>query len=412
VVREFSDRPTDGRSTILVYGVILSTVVLQLFAVPGLPALSVGLAAGLMLIAWAFVVGLLRLDAPRLCAYLLALAALVVTLAVTSSGFSAMSFLMLATIYLPFTLVAATNRIGYLLILDAYQRVAIFVACCGIGQFAIQFVAGSAWMFPFHVGLPESLFIPLYNLRIPITDGVGYLKSTGLWFLEPSLFAQALAFAILIEVLYFRRLAVLLLYGLAYVTSFSGTGAVLLAVVAIPVLVRLRQFWPLLAIAMFIFATPLLGNVPPFSFFMERLDEFANPLSSGSMRFFAPYWLTYDLILADPSVFWFGLGPGSTAGIYERPDYAVLDTFWLKLLLEYGVLGGVPFMFFYLLILFYRTPDKTLSFAFLVQSMFLGGYLNSYFIQFLMLMLVGWPRVTECGRVPWEDNGKGRGQAS
>ena len=55
-------------------------------------------------------------------------------------------------------------------------------------------------------------------------------------------------------------------------------------------------------------------------------------------------------------------------------------------------------MFFYLFILFYRTPDKSLSFAFLVQSMFLGGYLNSYFVQFLMLVLVGWPRLVDAGR--------------
>ena len=199
-----------------------------------------------------------------------ALASLVVTLAVTSGGFSAFSFLMLATIYLPFTLVAATNRLGYLLILDAYQRVAIFVACCRASASSpFSTWSGAPGCFPFTSACPRASSSPSTTF-IPITDGVGYLKSTGVPVPRTVAFSQALAFAILIELLlYFRRLAVLLLYGLAYVTSFSGTGALLLAVVAIPILVRLRRLWPLLAIATFLLAMPLLGNVPPFSFFMS-----------------------------------------------------------------------------------------------------------------------------------------------
>ncbi len=390
-----ADRRTGTNGAVLVYGIILSTVVLQLFAVPGAGAFGLGLAVGLVLVAWAILAGYLRVDPFRLCAYMLALTALTATLAMKWAPFSVVSFLMLATIYLPFIVVAATDRIGYLLVLDAYQRVAIFTAVCGIGQFAIQFMLGTAWMFPFQLVLPESFFIPLYNLRIPITDGVFYLKSTGIWFLEPSLFSQALAFALLIEILYFRRLGVLLLFGFAYISSFSGTGVLLLAAVAIPVLIRMRQLWPLVGMVALLIALLVLKDVPPISFFVARLGEFGHPFSSGSMRFFAPFWLTRDVILDDPLIFWFGLGPGATSDTFLLPDYAVQDTFWLKLFLEYGVFGAVPFMGFYLFVLFHRSPDKLLSFAFLFQSMFLGGYLNSYFVQFLMLVLVGWPRIID-----------------
>jgi hypothetical protein len=384
---------TRNSGAVLVYGIILATTILQLFAIPGTGVIGLGLVVGLAVFVWAVLEGYLRVDPWRMCAYLIALSALAATMVAKATPFSFFSFLMLATIYLPFIAVAATDRLGYLLILNAYQQIAVFVAACGIAQFAFQFALGAEWMFPFHAALPESFFIPLYNLRIPIADGLPYLKSTGLWFLEPSLFSQALALAILIEVLYFRRLGILTLFGAAYITSFSGTGALLLLAVAAPLLVRLRHFWPLLMFGAAIAAMPALSEVPPFSFFIDRLAEFGHPLSSGSMRFLAPFWFTREHILNDPTIMWFGLGPGSTADTFLLPDYAVQDTFWLKLLLEYGLVGGVPFTIFYTFVLFYKSPDKIISFAFLVQSMFLGGYLNSYFVQFLMLALVGWPKL-------------------
>ena len=75
-------------------------------------------------------------------------------------------------------------------------------------------------MFPLDMFLPEQLSISQFNLRIPITDSLPYLKGNGLVFLEPSHFSQFLAFSILIEPAYFRRFPRLALLGLAYLTSF------------------------------------------------------------------------------------------------------------------------------------------------------------------------------------------------
>ena len=100
------------------------------------------------------------------------------------------------------------------------RRFAVPGTGAGLLQMAVQFVAKPEWMFPLDMFLPEQLFISQFNLRIPITDSLPYLKGNGLVFLEPSHFSQFLAFSILIELAYFRRLPRLALLGLAYLTSF------------------------------------------------------------------------------------------------------------------------------------------------------------------------------------------------
>ena len=60
----------------------------------------------------------------------------------------------------------------------------------GLLQMAVQFVAKPEWMFPLDMFLPEQLSISQFNLRIPITDSLPYLKGNGLVFLEPSHFSQ------------------------------------------------------------------------------------------------------------------------------------------------------------------------------------------------------------------------------
>ena len=207
---------------------------------------------------------------------------LLVTLLVKSSPYSLSSFLMLAVLYLPFIAMFRVSVDEYRQGLNVFQRLMALLAVAGLLQMAVQFVAKPEWMFPLDMFLPEQLFISQFNLRIPITDSLPYLKGNGLVFLEPSHFSQFLAFSILIELAYFRRLPRLALLGLAYLTSFSGTGAILLFIVATPLIVRRRQYLMLPFLASGIVLLPWLHDIFPFSLFMARIDEFANPLGSGS----------------------------------------------------------------------------------------------------------------------------------
>lgn len=373
--------------------VIVSVTILQRFAVPVAGSVfGLGFLVCLIATAVGLMQGVLRVDPRRLALYGIAVCALLSTLFVKWHGFSLLSLAMLMTLYAPFAAVLAIRRDEYIELLDVFQAVAVFVAWCGLIQFAAQFALSPAWMFPFDHVLPEAFFIPDFNLMIPFTDG--YLKSTGLWLLEPSIFSQVLAFALLIELAYFRRPERAILFGCAYLSSVSGTGAMLLFAMAPLVLLRSRSAgWILLALLAFAVLL-VLRELPLLSLFFERAGEFAHVRSSGSMRMIAPYWAVSDVLLADPRILLFGLGPGQWGWGMTELDYLVLDSGWLKLLFEYGLVGTIPFLVFYLYCLFAHSPDRLLSLACLLQFAFLGGYLNAFYVGFLHMILVVWPRLT------------------
>lgn len=376
--------------------VLLSVTVLQRFAIPGTGEIvGVGFAGCVAVAGWAVVRGYLRIDPVRFGLYGIAVACLLVTLFARSEQFSSQSLFMLLLLYLPFILMVEVDRTTFEMMLEIFQRVMILSAIVGILQFGIQFLLGPDAMFPFDLVLPPGLFIQGFNLRIGIQEGLGLLKSNGLWFLEPSHFSQMLAIGIIIEILQARRPAVLALFATAYIVSFSGTGAMLLLAMVAPLAIRLHYWWLLILPLILLLSLPWLQDVPPFSMFLDRLDEFGNPMSSGSMRMFGPYWLVSDVLVNNPRALFFGFGPGSVEAVSDALDYAVQDSSWLKLLVEYGIIGSAGFSIFYLYALFRHAPDRLLALACLFQFMFLGGYLNAFYIQFLHMALVIWPRLRQ-----------------
>lgn len=369
------------RAPVVLVVMMVASVLLQRIAVPGSGGIvGVGLVVGLAAFAWAVLRGRLAIHPVRLALYCCALCGLLASLAGQSQPFSVLSFAMLATIYLPFVAMLSLEPGEWLAVLRAFRALATLVAILGLGQFAVQFALGPAAMFPLDAVLGPQWFVTQFNLKIPLWEGSPRLKSTGLVFLEPSHFAQTLAFAVLIEIVYFMSAMHLLLYAAAYFVSFSGTGLVLLAILAVPVLWRSRvarlSGVTLAAGALLL----LLADLPILNAFTRRLDEFSNPLASGYMRFVAPYRFVGDKVLHDPVRLLFGYGPGNFEEVGRGLDYAVLDTMWLKLLVEYGLLGLLAFGSFYVYVLFVGSPDRLLSMAFLLQIAFLGGYLNAYYV--------------------------------
>jgi hypothetical protein len=354
----------------------------------------------LALTAWALASSLLSLDPTRVVLYALAMAGLLVTLLFRSDDFSLYSFAMLASLYLPFVGCMKVTNEQYYSVLDLFQHIAMFIALCGVVQFSLQFIVNTEWMFPFDHLLPNSFFIPSFNLRIPVGDGYEQLKSTGVWFLEPSHFSQTLAFALIIELANFQRKFRLAALAVAYLVSFSGTGFLLLLALALPTLVRARRYFAAAATTGMVLLAPALQDFPPFSFFFARADEFTNPLASGSMRFLAPYWWLGDQFFPYPDRVLMGFGPGNVEAALATTDYAVQDSSWLKLLAEYGLIGTIPFLVFYTYVIFRHSPDRLLSAACALQFGFLGGYLNSFYIQFFHLALVGWPRLADAVHTP------------
>ena len=378
----------------LFLGTFLAVTILQRFAVPTVGSIiGIGFVLSFGLVIGGLFAGRLKLSLPRVCLYAVMASSMLITLFAKNGPFSQLSLMMLLTLYIPYMVTVELSALEWRALLSLFQRIMAFCGICGIVQFLAQLVVGSGWMFPFKRLLPSSLLIPGFNLQIPLGTGLSLFKSNGLWFLEPSIFSQFLAMAIIIELAYFRRPYYLMVFGVGYLTSFSGTGIMLLGVVSVFFTIARRQVLPILLLGVAAAFIYFLRDVPPFSLFAARVGEFANPQSSGSMRFLAPYWFIHDMLAGRPFVILFGYGPGSWKDLGVMLDYPVLDTGWLKLLAEYGLVGATAFFAFYGYALFHRSPDRLLSFACLIQFLFLGGYLNSFCVQFLHMALVAWPRL-------------------
>jgi len=373
--------------------ILIAAVFLQRFAVPVADGqLGFGLVIGLLIAAWGALTGRLVVEPTRFVLYCVTLAAILVAIALAGRPFSVLSLAMFCLLYLPFILVLPLPAGDYRRLLGRFQTIALVVAGSGVVQFCVQFVLGAAWMFPFDRLLPAPFFIPGFNLVIEVTGGI--IKSTGLWLLEPSHLSQLMAIAVVVELVWFRRPVVLAGLGIGLLLSFSGTGLLLLAVF-LPVLLIANGFgsWLVAGLLLCVPALWALADTFPVDYFVARLGEFSSPQASGSMRFFGPYRATADVFAGRPDLLLFGVGPGGMADALYYFDYAVQDSSWLKLLVEYGLIGAVPFAVFYAYCLFAGCPDRRLAAALLFQVLFLGGFLLGYHVQFLLLALVVWPRV-------------------
>lgn len=396
-----------GAETLFWFAVILGCVTVgQRFAVPfDESQFGVGFLICLLVVVFLAMSGRLTIDPSRIILYVIGMSGCLVTLFFKRDAFSLISMMMLFVVYFSYIFSYKIHYEQYYRILINYQNIMLFCVWCGIAQFSIQFVLSSDFMFPFDMILPESLFIPEFNLRIPITEDLPYEKSTGLWFLEPSHFSQFLAFAVIIELRHFNRPKRLLLYLGSMVLCFSGTGFILLAIVGTILIISQGRIGLILLGIMGFASIFLFRDFFPFSIFYERLSDFTNPLASGSGRFIAPYWVIADLIQEGRShILSWGLGPGELKQIIENTDYFVQDSSWFKLLIEYGYVGLAIFMLFFIPSLFVKSPDKILSAACLVQFMLLGGYLLSFYVHFLYLVLVVWPEVSDDEEGWWDES--------
>lgn len=306
---------------------------------------------------------------------------------------STFSFLFLILVMAPFVLRVDMVRADYLAMLRLYQSLALFIVICGIAQFAVQFVAGPDAMFPLDLVLPQKLFIQGYNLRIPVTEGAGIFKSTGLWLLEPSHFSQTCAFSLIIEAGFFRRPFWLAAFAGGVLLSFSGTGLLLLASVGPLIVLRPRNMWLLSFVALGAIAVALAGETVAVSAFTDRLQTFSNTQSSAYARFISPFVNFGEMVKDGGPHLLLGYGSGTMDNLTAATDFESHDTSWIKLMREYGVLGALAFMGFFAQALFKGTLSPTLAAAFFVLFIFLGGYLLSPFMQVVICILGAWPRV-------------------
>lgn len=261
-------------------------------------------------------------------------------------------------------------------------------AAAGVAQFVLQF-AGLG-LFSFRGLVPDALlFESGYNLQIPA--GVGsLLKSNGFFLLEPSIFSQFMALALIIEAVSLRRLRFLMLFTAGLVLSMAGTGGIVLAAFLASTVFSMgkRGIVVLLAgVAGLALVGGLVSVLAPdvAAALGERLDEVSRPSTSGHLRFITPFWVMSDVLAQEPSVLWVGLGGGVVERLTLAYEYTVNTP--IKIMLEYGL----PALVAYVLLLAggrKTAAQWAILLPCLVLLLFTGGYQQLPPVLFPVLLVM------------------------
>jgi len=372
-------------------------------SLPPLGVLGLGLDVPLIVVATAvgLISGLLRVHPTRLLMYLVMLTWLGGSQLVSGQPFSALSLLLLATLFLPLTLqlrapeapdmtgapVAPVEPVTQAL--QALSGLAQFFAACGLLQFVLQPLLGVALAFPVEHGLPKLFLIQAFNPLIPVNYGEDTLKANGVFFLEPSFFSQFVALGLLAELSMRNRLprVALMVAGLA--VSYSGTGLVV-AAAGVLGLVAVKGRWDLLLLlALALPVLWLLGEASPLLPLLNRASEFQSSHSSGSARFVSWIDMLQRQWWPEPSRVLFGAGAGSFAPAAAVARQPTAEMSFSKMLFEYGITGAL--LFFAFLVYAFNSVRAPLAFRLgLCATLLVNGALVAFPVGIAASVLL-WP---------------------
>jgi hypothetical protein len=329
-----------------VFIILFACLMLQRFAVPvGTFKLSIATLVTLAVVLWGMALRRLTIN-PRGLMYYLAFAALAAGTALISFEFdryaqyrqSLPSLIHFIVLFLPF-MFRARDPMDELDVTRLIQKFLVFLALCGIVQFGAQFVGLAVFTFrPYVPG--EYLVEELYNVSIPMSHGSLYLKSNGFFLVEPSVASQFVAIGLMLELMYFKRLWVLVTLAFAMFVALSGTGlmVIVLFLILYAFSARATGRRDLLLVLGVVALFVILITVVFEEFgeaLLSRRAEFFDERSSGYHRFVSPWRALLVLIERHPSFLIYGVGPGSA----EALEFSFIH--WtntpFKLISEYGL---------------------------------------------------------------------------
>ena len=287
------------------------------------------------------------------------------------------SFFFVVVIYITYTVEFKISKEGYKYYLNIVQIFGIVAASLVFMDWAFQ-ILGFAMPSLDRI-IPDNWIFFNYVYIQPLEWGNSYMKPNGLFFLEASYISQFLAFCLAFEICLFRRFSYLITFSVALVSTFGGTGLLLLLLCAPVIIFYLRiKLIPILLIAMFVggIAAVQLGVLDNVE---QRTEEFGKPGSSGNMRF-THQWNTFvGVVQGDTEKALVGHG----AGVMLRQLHTMVIP-PTKVAYEYGLIV-FPFWFLFIVYcMFGRGVPFIVSWAMLMHYLFLNGSflvpINNYYI--------------------------------
>jgi len=384
------------RSRLFVHGALIACLILQRFGMMlGGSALFISLPLFAGLLGWALLAGIGTIRARGTALFLIFAGwTLVATLfALTAPdprfGISLPSLVAILLTY-GFTVIGPSDRFDRAVVFRLFLSYVRFLSVAGIVQWVIQFAGIRIFSFMLTVPAMRPILVESqFNYNPLLHYGSTILRSNGFFLMEPSIFSQTLAIAMVIDYFVLGRAKWLPLYLLAYLLTFSGTGALTL-LLAIPFYACLsaRNFGRVAALMIAATAALVLGAVvfpEQVGSLLSRTNELNYSGSSGYARFIGPFLPVADL--SHEARFLIGWGPGAT----ERYTYHVEGTgnSIAKLIIDYGVVGITAFLAM-LTGTLWRRETAILSILAVVTFLVGGGYLLFTPMLVLLFLLCIW----------------------
>lgn len=382
-------------------GLFLLCVVLQRFAVPGLPVALI-LVVVLAGAAWGYARGLAEIDGRRLTAWLLAVCvtalAMVVHAAVLERpSVSVTSWALFVTVWLPFTLRLVDRRVTtYIQLLRSVVTTTAGLAALCVVMMGSQF-AGLAYRDWLAEVVPSAFLLDGFVITYPIAYDSPIYRANGWIGLEPSMVSLYMGVGVVAAMLVHARAWVLTLLVAGLVAATSGSG---FAIVAVAILVLalsparhlLRRYASVgTALLVLSVATPMGRSI------LSRLGEGGTDQSSTSLRAIYPYEYLWPSWIADASRVLLGLGPGSSqSAASESGLLGLMVPSPIKIFYDFGLVAGV-FLAAMILICYAGGHSRVLALSLLVSLWTLQpGTTTTLVIVPLMLLVTWWsPRPQE-----------------
>ncbi len=281
--------------------------------------------------------------------------------------YSSSSVMLMVACYAPFIFKVDISAKTYSKILSIFINVMIIVSAIVLWEHAVQLIWNwKVWPNLNLLVSPEFL-LGGFNYIQPITQTSKLMKPNGIFFLEVSTVSQFIAVAFAFELIYFKRLWRLAFFLFVLLSTFAGTGPLLLVLCA-PVLIwklsprSIGAFVLVLAIG-FVAA----DRIQWYQQVQGRFTEYEKQNSSASKRFVDPLISLVDAV-QNKDAFFTGIGPGNTVKTDGTVSWAVT-----KVSVEYGLLPMLAFASFVGYVLFKNAPSQRVAFLLVVLFNFMGG---------------------------------------
>lgn len=335
--------------------------------------------------------GTMTISRWRIETWMATVACMIFTIFMQSGTFSTLSFFFLLVSYTPLVLIIGdASEEEYKSGLLPFQWALIPIALLGVYQFLSNDVSDPI---KDHFG---NWVVTGYQTHPYLNPTSQLHRSNGYFLLEPSSLSQTCAVALLMELTFFHSRWRSAVYAAGLVAAASGSGLVMFAVFLATYAWRHNKVPHVVGVVVVgLLAMWALSSNPIVSTLASRTTEISETGSSAYVRFLAPF-IQASYQLGDDLSHWvIGQGPGAS-----NPDRLLLAG-WsvdqlgggiaiVKMLVEYGLLGAIPFGVFLAGLFFGDSRSQVVSLALFLGYMFMSSALQSphiIFLYYLVLML-------------------------